>query len=121
MQPEIYTLPTVSFVGGSTQEMRFRLKDRVGNIIDATGFTGNFAVCDYRFKESTYLFRENLEFINDENGVKSILRIVVNADNTRNMYGKFVYQITLKDAGGKYGIPNQGIFNITKNIDQTYR
>ena len=121
MQPEIYTLPTVSFVGGSTQEMRFRLKDRLGNIIDATGFSGNFAVCDYRFKDSTYIFREDLDFINDENGVKSILRIKVNADNTRSMYGKYVYQITIKDAAGKYGIPNQGIFNITKNIDQTYR
>lgn len=121
MQPEIYTLPTVSFVGGSTQELRFRLKDKFGGIIDATGFTGNFAVCDYRFKDRTYLFQEDVSFINDENKIKSILKVVVHPASTRSMYGKFVYQITIKDAAGKIGIPNQGIMNITKNIDQDFR
>ena len=121
MQPEIYTLPTVSFVGGSTQDLRFRLKDKLGNVIDASNFTGNFAVCDYRYKDSNYLFNENLQFIQDEGGVCSILRVVINAANTRDKYGKYVYQITLKDPSGRYGIPNQGILNITKNIDQGFR
>ena len=121
MQPEIYTLPTLSFVGGSTQDIRFRLKDKSGRIIDATDFTGNFAVCDYRYKDSKFLFNEPLSFISDENGIRSILRIVITAENTRDKYGKFVYQITLKDPAGRYGIPNQGILNITKNIDQEYR
>lgn len=121
MQPEIYTLPTVSFVGGSTQDLRFRLKDRFGNIIDAKDYTGNFAVCDYRFKDKDYLFREDLHFLIDETGITSILRIIINANNTRDKFGKFVYQITLKDANGKIGIPMQGILNITKNIDQTFR
>ena len=121
MQPEIYTLPTISFVGGSTQELRFRLKNKLGDIIDATGYTGNFAVCDYRFKDKTYIFQENLNFINDESGTKSILKVVISPANTRGMYGKFVYQITIKDVAGKIAIPNQGIINITKNIDQDFR
>lgn len=121
MQPEIYTLPTLSFVGGATQEMRFRLKDKYGNIIDASGCSAEFAVCDYRYKNGTYLFRENVEFIQDEHKVQSILRVVINANNTRDKYGKYVYQITINDGTGRYCIPNQGILNITKNIDQSYR
>lgn len=121
MQPEIYTLPTINFVGGSTQELRFRLKDKFGNILDSTGYTGNFAVCDYRFKDKTYIFHENLNFIADENKIKSILKIIVNPASTRELYGKYIYQITIKDAAGKIAIPNQGIMNITKNIDQTFR
>lgn len=121
MQPEIYTLPTISFVGGSTQELRFRLKDRFGNVIDATGFGGNFAVCDYRFKLDHYIFREDLNFLQDENGVTSILQIIIGPANTRDKYGKYIYQITLKDVNGRLGIPNQGILNITRNIDQAFR
>lgn len=121
MQPDIYTLPTVNFVGGATQDLRFRLKDNHGNIIDATGFTGDFAVCDYRFKDSNYLFHEDLQFVKDDAGITSILRVVINPNNTRDKYGKYVYQITIKDSIGHYCIPNQGILNITKNIDQAYR
>ena len=35
MQPDIYTLPTVNFVGGATQDLRFRLKDNHGNIVES--------------------------------------------------------------------------------------
>jgi len=120
MQPEIYTLPELNFVGGATQELRFNLKDKDYNDFDATGCSANFAVCDYKRKESTPIFSLTPTFLADENGETDIMLVTIPSTNTKSLYGKYVYQITIIDVLGKIGIPNQGIMNITKNINQDY-
>ena len=37
---------------------------------------------------------------------------------TVNLYGKYIYQITIQDMSGETEIPSQGILGITNNIDK---
>ena len=70
MQPEIYTLPTISFVGGATQEIRFNLKDADGEVFNATGCEASFAVSEYGKKDR--LFTLTPSFLSDASGVLSV-------------------------------------------------
>lgn len=120
MQGNIYTLPEINMVGGATRNLYFNLKDKDGNVFDAEGCMANFAVCNYADKQSTPLFTITPDFMADEKGTRSIVHVPLDTGYTRELYGKYVYQITLKNTKGEIGIPNQGILNITRNIDQTY-
>ena len=73
MQPDIYTLPELNFVGGATQELRFNLKDKDLNDFDATGCSANFAVCEYKDKQATPLFTLTPTFMADETDQKSVV------------------------------------------------
>ena len=52
--------------------------------------------------------------------IQTILRVILDPIDTVNLFGKFVYQITIKDADGSVDIPSQGIINIVNNIDKDF-
>ena len=109
MQPDIYTLPTISFVGGSTQELLFHLKDHLGRPFDAVGCAANFAVCDYRNKNAEPLFTVTPTFReNEDTGLDSDMYVRLEPSHTRARYGKYIYQITIVDGSGRYGVPDAG-------------
>lgn len=118
MQPEIFTLPTINFVGGATQELRFNLKNPDGEVFNATGCTASFAVSEWG--EKTNLFTVSPEFLADPGGVLSIMIVSVPAVHTRDLAGKYVYQITMIDSQQNVGIPNKGLMNIAENIDKEF-
>lgn len=117
MQTNIYTLPELTFVGGKTQELRFNLKDKNGEPYNASGNTVNFSICDYSYKTGAPLLSLTTTLIADENGVADMLYITIAPEDTLNLFGKYIYQITIVDISGRVEIPNQGIMNITKNIN----
>lgn len=117
MQTNIYTLPELTFVGGKTQELRFNLKDKNGEPYNASGSTVNFSICDYSYKTGAPLLSLTPTLIADENGVADMLYITIAPEDTLNLFGKYIYQITIVDISGRVEIPNQGIMNITKNIN----
>lgn len=117
MQTNIYTLPELTFVGGKTQELRFNLKDKNGEPYNASGSTVNFSICDYSYKTGAPLLSLTPTLIADENGVADMLYITITPEDTLNLFGKYIYQITIVDISGRVEIPNQGIMNITKNIN----
>lgn len=117
MQTNIYTLPELTFVGGKTQELRFNLKDKNGEPYNASGSTVNFSICNYSYKTGAPLLSLTPTLIADENGVADMLYITIAPEDTLNLFGKYIYQITIVDISGRVEIPNQGIMNITKNIN----
>ncbi len=120
MQTNIYTLPEISFVGGATQELIFRLKKQDGDPFDATGAGCDFSICNYSNKIGTPILSYEATVTADEGGVSSILVVDIPKEDTAELVGKFIYQITIVDVDGTSEIPNQGIMNITKNIHQEY-
>lgn len=116
MQTEIYTLPELNFVGGKTQELVFNLKDKDGNPYNASGCKTDFSICNYSNKTNTPILSITPEIIVDENNILSRLRVVIPANDTLFFYGKYIYQIIIKDISGRIEIPNQGIMNVTRNI-----
>lgn len=117
MQTCIYTLPELTFVGGKTQEMNFRLKEKDGSLYNAKYCTANFSVCNYSNKAGTPLITLTPTFISNDSRIIHILHIILPAEKTLNLYGKYIYQIVIMDDTGKVEIPKQGIMNITRNIN----
>lgn len=120
MQTCIYTLPEISFVGGETQELRFNLKNKNGTAFDAAGSSSNFSICNYSNKVGTPLLSYTPTLFADEQGVSSILVVEIPKADTATLSGKYIYQITIIDLNGDSEIPDQGIMNITRNINQSF-
>ena len=125
MVTNIYTLPEISFVGGETQELSFRLYKRfesgVERPYDANSCTINFAVIGYSNKIGVPLISKNVTARADtENEAQYIADVTLSPADTVGLYGKYIYQLTLKDIDGNTAIPDQGILFITKNINQGF-
>lgn len=120
MQTNIYTLPELTFVGGKTQELRFNLKDTDGQPYNASGATVDFSICDYSYKTGAPILSLTPTLIADENGIADMLYVTISPEDTLNLFGKYIYQITIIDISGRVDIPNQGIMNITKNINTKF-
>lgn len=120
MQTNIYTLPELSFVGGKSIEFSFRLKDGDGLPYNASGASVNFSICSYSNKVGSPLLSLTPTIMADEGGVSSILHLMIDGTRTKGYYGKYIYQITIVDISGRIEIPNQGIMNITRNINEGF-
>lgn len=120
MQTSVYTLPEISFVGGETQEFNFHLKNSNGEPFDASGSSVNFAICNYSNKTGSPLLSYSPTLLADETGEASLVILTIPKEDTATLAGKYIYQITIIDVKGNAEIPNQGIMNIAKNINQEY-
>jgi hypothetical protein len=120
IQTTIYTLPEFTFVGGKTQQLVFNLKDENGEPYNAYGCKIDFSICDYSNKTGTPCLSIAPTLLTGATGEASILSVNIAAKDTVSLYGKYIYQITIIDINGKTEIPNQGIMNITRNINESF-
>ena len=111
--PKVYTLPEISFVGGATQDFIFTCyyyNDK--EEYDLTGCTVVFSVIDYVNKNGTPLLSKTMT-ISGSNA-----SVTLAASETVDLFGKFIYQITVTGTDGTVDIPGQGILHIANNIDK---
>lgn len=123
--PNPYTLPTLDFVGGSTQILSFSLYFRVEGVpFDASECEAEFAIVNINNKKSTLLRKAMvIEPGSDETdgeAAENVISVTLDPADTVELDGKYIYQITIKDGYGGVDIPNQGIMFITNNIDKNY-
>lgn len=52
--------------------------------------------------------------------VTNVLRVVLLPEETVDLVGKFIYQITIQDISGEIEIPDQGIIRIANNINKSF-
>jgi len=120
---DIYTLPTIDFVGGATQDFAFHVYFHAGGRpFDLDDCTANFAVVNYINKNGAPLISKSMEVAQGEDTgegvVDNILKVTLTPSDTMNLNGKYIYQITVKDTAGQVDIPNQGIMRIINNINK---
>ena len=60
-----------------------------------------------------------MSVIADDDEIESILAVTLLPKETVDLYGKYIYQITIQDMSGETDIPSQGILGITNNIDKS--
>lgn len=123
MRHDIYSLPEVTFVAGQSNTLHWRLFMEQNVPFNADGCTGNFALVDYSDKYNTEpLVSKSLSFSvgDDGTGVKNVGSVDLLPNDTLGLYGKYIYQITIKDIDGEVEIPNQGIINIFHNINESF-
>lgn len=117
-----YTLPTIDFVGGETQDLAFHTYFHEGNKPFAlSGCDANFAIVSYMNKTGAPIVSKPMTAImNSEGTADNVLTVTLLPSETVNLFGKYVYQITIKDISGNVEIPKQGILMITNNINKNF-
>lgn len=115
-----YTLPSIDFVGGETQDLAFYVyMQKTKRPFNLSGCTCTFAVVGFCNKNGSAVILKPMQIEeNDTNGVPHIASVVLESDETFHLSGKYIYQISITDADGNTEIPNQGILYIAKNINQ---
>ncbi len=121
-----YTLPTLDFVGGSTQDFLFHARFFANHHpFNLSACTASFDIINYVNREGTPLVSKEMQIVDgdeDEGGevIPNVLSVTLTPADTVNLSGKYIYQITIKDVSGIVEIPNQGIIMITNNINKAF-
>ena len=117
-----YTLPTIDFVGGETQDLVFNLffyKNK--RPFSTTGVSANFAIVSFTNKMGTPILTKPMEGdFNDEGTINNVLTVTLEPSETVGLNGKYIYQIQIRDIDGDVEIPKQGILYITNNINKGF-
>lgn len=117
-----YTLPTIDFVGGETQDLAFNVyfyKER--KPFSLTGCDCNFSVVSFTNKMGAPILSKPMVTIyNDEGSSNNVLTVTLKSSETVDLCGKYIYQIIIRDVNGDAEIPKQGILYITNNINKSF-
>lgn len=121
--PNQYTLPTIDFVAGATQDFAFHCYFAGNNKPhDLSSCEANFAVVSFNNKMGTPHIRKKMDIVpgpNTAEGVHNTLNVTLEPEDTVGLpTAKYIYQITIRDITGDTEIPNQGIIYLINNIDK---
>lgn len=117
-----YTLPTIDFVGGETQNLTFNVyfyKDK--KPFSLTGCTCNFSIVSFTNKMGAPILSKKMNgTYNDEVASDNVLTVTLTPTETVELFGKYIYQIIIRDIEGDVEIPKQGILYVTNNINKNF-
>lgn len=120
MRNDIYTMPSIVFVAGQSNTIKWNLYTRAKTPYNAQGCTGNFSVVDYSDQEGDPLINKALSFSKGIENVINVASVNLAPRDTLELDGKYIYQIIIKDIYNEAEIPNQGFLLITHNINAAY-
>ena len=113
-----YNLPEISFIGGETHDFRFSLFTDTGKTFNASGIKATFSIVSSINRSGQPILSKDMTVIANDDGIENIITVTLQSNETVNLYGKYIYQITLQDMSGDIEIPSQGILGIINNIDK---
>ncbi len=123
--PNPYTLPTIDFVSGSTQDFLFHcyfFHNKEAH--DLSSCTANFSVVHFVNKRGTPLLSKPMVIGTDASTggrTHNVLSVTLTPSDTIDLpAGKYIYQISIRDIKGNIEIPNQGIMYIIENINKPF-
>lgn len=122
MNYDPYALPTVDFVGGETQDLAFHVYFYKGNKpFSLYGCTSNFSIVSFANKSGSPILTKQMNILyNDDGTIDNVLSVTLLPTETVDLFGKYIYQITIQDIDGDIEIPKQGILYITNNINKGF-
>ena len=106
---EIYNLPSLVIRGGSKEQLRYTFYDENNDLLDITGAKVIWTLSEFGCKDYTIIEKEGV-LSSDYSSV-----ITLHADDTKDLEGKFVCQVSLKDYIDEVYIPAQGIIKISRS------
>ena len=117
-----YTLPTITFVGGETQTLSFNIYHGSKQLpFELTGCESNFAVVSFLNSDGFPIISKEMSVVANASGeADSALSVRLDAAETVGLSGKYIYQISIKDASGATAIPKKGILLISRNINPSF-
>lgn len=117
-----YPLPTIDFVGGETQELAFHAYYYSGKQpFSLARCTANFSIVSANNKMGAPILSKDMRVsLSDGSSVDNVLTVTLTPSETVNLYGKYIYEIQIRDSGGDVEIPKQGVLYITNNINKGF-
>ena len=106
------TLPTISFIGGEKQDFSISMFLNNTESYDLSDCTAYFSLAEWINKANTVISKTM--YVSKNN-----LSIILESNETIDLSGKYIYQITIKKDTNTLPILCQGVVYITKNIDKT--
>ncbi len=119
----IYSLPEIQFVGGSSEDLVFHLfYDREHpKPFNLYGGVADFSIINFVNKNGVPVFSKSMVIrMNEEETYYNVVAVALDPEDTVDLFGKYIYQITLKDVDGNVDIPQQGIIDIIRNINKDF-
>ena len=120
MQTKLTTMPEWNFVGGETQKRTFTLYKPSGIAYDIPNGTASLAIVDFVNRTSSPSLTKQSSVTADANGKSCKVAFTLDPSDTVSLFGKYLYQVTIKDGNGNASIPYHGIMVIARNIDQLF-
>lgn len=117
-----YTLPTIDFVGGETQDLAFNVYFYKSNRpFSLTCCSANFSIVSFTNRTGTPILTKQMKAVLNRAGtIDNVLTVTLEPTETVNLSGKYIYQIQIKDMDGDVEIPKQGILYIANNINKSF-
>lgn len=120
-----YTLPTIDFVGGSTQDLIFHAfffsNKRPFDLSDCTA---DFSIVSFVNKYGAPILSKSMQIDSGDMDAgkvtPNLLKVSLLPRETYGLCGKYIYQISVRENASSVDIPNQGILYITNNINKKY-
>ena len=115
-----YELPTITFVGWETRDLAFHIYHYIGKRpYSLSECECTFSLVNFTTKGGKPILSKEMTVIYDETGtIDNVLTVTLESLESVNLFGKYIYQITIQDRDGEVEIPSQGIMYITNNIDK---
>ena len=111
-------LPDWVFVGGGTQEGDFVIRKEDGTYYDLSGAEACLTVAPFGNNVNVVWHAVgSLRAANDADPTVCRAVFAIPAETTATWSGKYVYQVSIKLAGGTFVPPLQGRMFVTKNIN----
>lgn len=120
MQTKLTTMPEWNFVGGETQKRTFTIYKPSGIAYDIPNGTASLAIVDFVNRDSEPILLKQSSVTVDDNGKSCKVAFTLDSSDTVSLFGKYLYQVTIKDGNGNASIPYHGIMVIARNIDQLF-
>lgn len=114
-------LPEWTFVGGESQSRGFRFIDSNGAYLELEGAIATLSIThymdekQYKTEEESPTLVYRVQATEDESGKPCMMAFFIPSADTAELYGKFVYQITIRTSNGLIGIPFRGLMYIVRN------
>lgn len=112
------TLPEQHMTAGDSKNIEIQIYNRKGKPVDATGMKARISISDYVNLNMSPFVTKNCSVIPRTGEQMAVLFVSLAPADTLNLCGKYVYQITGKDADSDFGVMN-GILVIHPNRDKS--
>lgn len=122
MQSCKFTLPTIEFVGGASQPLSFRMRTADGKSgFNLSGCFANFSVINCVHKGGKPVISKWMTVsMSPASSTYDMLSVTLDPLDTVDLFGKFIYQITIGNGAGETELPKQGELYITRNINPDF-
>lgn len=117
-----YELPTIAFVGGERKTISLHTYNYSGELpFDLTNCTCRFSMVHHlnQLGEPVLTKMMTVSGVSGET-YDNVLTVELEPTDTVNLFGKYIYQVTIKDQDGGVEIPKKGVLLIDNNIDKSF-